>query len=44
MHEVRIPTGEKGENELRVVNIYNPVGSIETVTKLGDVLGNSARS
>ncbi|KAJ6029797.1 hypothetical protein N7499_012205 [Penicillium canescens] len=44
VHEVRIRTGEKGEKDLRVVNIYNPVGSIETVTTLEDVFGRNMRS
>ncbi|KAJ6020305.1 hypothetical protein N7499_003588 [Penicillium canescens] len=37
--EVRFRVGEKGEQrELRVFNIYNPVGSIETILKLEDML------
>lgn len=45
-HEVRIRTGKSGESgeELRIINIYNPVGSIETVNMLGDVFGRKTRS
>ncbi|KAJ6099229.1 hypothetical protein N7467_000764 [Penicillium canescens] len=38
--EIRIKRGEEGEySELRIVNIYNPVGCIYTIIKLGGILG-----
>jgi hypothetical protein len=43
IHEVRIKRG-KDEGELRIINIYNPVSSIDTILKLEDVFGRKTGS
>ena len=42
--KIKQGTGENGENELRVVNIYNPVGCVDTILKLEDVFGRKTGS
>ncbi|KAJ6176718.1 hypothetical protein N7485_003632 [Penicillium canescens] len=43
VHELRIKQqGEQGE--LRIFNIYNPVGCIDTIMKLEDLFGRNIRS